>query len=71
MVMPLLEEYRPAWEIHPGWEIRTEDGQWLRVTSWFEYTSTDITKDNVVVLHLADFSECQVWSDALVMTRAA
>ena len=49
--------------------IRTDNGQWLRVTGWFEYTSTDITKDNVVVLHLADYSECRAWADSLIMTR--
>jgi hypothetical protein len=69
MTTGLLEEYRPAWEITPGWEIRTAGGQWVRVTAWFEYTSSDLTQDNVVVLHLEDLPECRVWSHELVMTR--
>lgn len=69
MVTQLLEEYRPAWEIEPGWQIRTEDGRWLRVTTWFEYKSSDLGKGDVIVLHLEDISECRVWADALIMTR--
>jgi hypothetical protein len=65
----LLEEYRPAWEIEPRWEIRMEDGRWQRVTASFEYTSIDPAKANQTVLWLQDVSECRVWSDDLIMTR--
>lgn len=68
-IITLPEEYRPAVEIQPGWEIRTEDHRWLRVTAWFEWTSTDPAKPVVIVLHLADESECRSLASDLIMTR--
>jgi len=63
----LLEEYRPAWEIEPDWEIRTEDGDWLRVTAWFEWTSP--VGDTVIELWLADDHRTPSWADDLIMSR--
>jgi len=65
----LLEEYRPAWEVEPGWEMRAEDGRWLRVTGVFEWKSKDITKPDVVEMWLEDVSSSLVGADDLVMTR--
>jgi hypothetical protein len=67
--LELLEEYRPAWETEPRWEIRTEDGRWVRVQAWFEYTSTEPGLDPVTVLWIADGTEVRVYSDTLVMSR--
>ena len=63
----LLEEYRPAWEIEPGWEIRTEAGDWLRVAGWFEWTSP--TSPTVIELVLADDSATLAWADEMIMSR--
>lgn len=63
----LAEEYRPVWEIEPGWEIRTEDQRWLRVTAWFEWMST--IHPTVIELHLKDGSATLAWVDDLIMTR--
>lgn len=63
----LSEEYRPAWEIEPGWEIRTEDQRWLRVVGWLEWTSS--IHDTVIELALIDGSVTLAWVDDLIMTR--
>lgn len=67
MSATLFEEYRPAWEIEPGWEIRTEDQEWLRVTAWFEWVSP--IHGTVIELALVDGSATLAWVDDLIMTR--
>lgn len=79
----LFEEYRPAWEIggtgepvhghvsqiEHGWEIRTDNGDWVGIEGNLSYTSSDPAKAPVTVLLLKDGSKCEVWTDDVVMSR--
>lgn len=65
----LFEDYRKARSVRLGWEIRTEGGDWLRVTGWFKWTSTDPAKPDVIGLTLADGTECHAYADDVIMTR--
>lgn len=65
----LLPEYRPAWEIQIGWDIRMEDGNWLRVTGRIDAHSQVPERDDVVVLWLGHRDQCAVEAADLIMSR--
>lgn len=67
MSRTLPEKYRLARDIHPGWEVLCDNGEWVRVKGWFRYDSP--TKPSVIVLRFVDGSEGRSWATDELMTR--